>query len=118
VSSEPFWVEISITQDGKYKIGFNRAENIDAAEKFAQSPVVYVVTPNKSQQTAVSVKPDVEVAPVVAERVKSAPQTVAPVSRQMVEGVTHPSAELMLHYWWQQADKKQREAFLKAVKVN
>lgn len=118
VSSEPFWVEVSIIQDGKYKIGFNRAKDIDAAEQFAQSPAVYVVTPNNSQQKAVAVKPEVEVAPVVAERVKSAPQTVAPVSRKAVEGVTHPSAELMLHYWWQQADKKQREAFLKAVKVN
>jgi len=125
VSSSPFWVEVTINQDGQYRIGFDRAKDADAAEQFAKSPSVYVIAPNKSQQVAVKVKPREVVAPaVVAATVQTAatPMTittqVAPKSRKQIEGVTHPSAELMLHYWWQQANEKQREAFLKAVKVN
>ncbi|TMO53568.1 DUF2057 domain-containing protein [Pseudoalteromonas phenolica] len=125
VSSAPFWVEVNITQDGQYRIGFDRAKDADAAEQFAKAPSVYVVAPNTSQQVAVKVKPKAEVAPaVVAATVQTAAAPmaittqVAPKSRKQIEGVTHPSAELMLHYWWQQADDKQREAFLKAVKVN
>ena len=123
VSSAPFWVEVTITQDGQYQIGFDRAKDADAAEQFAEAPSVYVIAPNKSQQVAVKVKPTAASAPaVVAAQVQTTPTSittpVAPKSRKQIEGVTHPSAELMLHYWWQQADEKQREAFLKAVKVN
>ena len=125
VSSAPFWVEVAITQDGQYQIGFDRAKDADAAERFAKAPSVYVIAPNKSQQLAVKVKPKAVTAPaVVAATVQTAAAPiamttqVAPNSRKLIEGVTHPSAELMLHYWWQQADEKQREAFLKAVKVN
>ena len=84
-----------------------------------------MIAPNKSQQVAVKVKPKAMTAPaVVAATVQTAATPtsittpIAPKSRKQIEGVTHPSAELMLHYWWQQADEKQREAFLKAVKVN
>ncbi|MFY8301024.1 DUF2057 domain-containing protein [Pseudoalteromonas sp. SS15] len=125
VSSAPFWVEVNITQDGQYRVAFDRAKDADAAEQFAKSPSVYVIAPNKSQQVAVKVKPKAVTAPaVVAATVQTAATPmaittqIAPKSRKQIEGVTHPSAELMLHYWWQQADEKQREAFLKAVKVN
>ncbi|WP_171037301.1 DUF2057 family protein [Pseudoalteromonas phenolica] len=125
VSSAPFWVEVTITQDGQYRVAFDRAKDADAAEQFAKSPSVYVVAPNKSQQVAVKVKPKAVTAPAVVVatvQTASTPMAIttqtAPKSRKQIEGVTHPSAELMLHYWWQQADEKQREAFLKAVKVN
>ncbi|GMM86568.1 DUF2057 family protein [Pseudoalteromonas sp. MTN2-4] len=125
VSSSPFWVEVTINQEGQYRIAFDRAKDADAAELFAKSPNVYVIAPNKSQQVAVKVKPKAVVAPaVVAATVQTVatPMTittqVAPKSRKQIEGMTHPSAELMLHYWWQQADENQRKAFLKAVKVN
>ena len=47
VSSAPFWVEVAITQDGQYQIGFDRAKDADAAERFAKAPSVYVIAPNK-----------------------------------------------------------------------
>ena len=123
VSSAPFWIEVTINQDGQYRVAFDRAKDVGAAEQFAKSPSVYVIAPNKSQQVAVKVKPKAASAPaVVAAQVQTTPISittpVAPESRKQIEGVTHPSAELMLHYWWQQADEKQRKAFLKAVKVN
>ena len=42
---------------GQYQIGFDRAKDADAAERFAKAPSVYVIAPNKSQQLAVKVKP-------------------------------------------------------------
>jgi hypothetical protein len=125
VSSDPFWVAVTITQDGEYRLGFNRASDIDAAEKFAQSPSVYVITPNNAQQKVAKVQPKAAIAPVVlntglntgqASNTQLAVKIPAELSKH-VQGGPNPSAELMLYYWWQQADKQQREAFLKAIKV-
>jgi uncharacterized protein YccT (UPF0319 family) len=125
VSSEPFWVEVTIAQDGEYRLGFNRAGSIDTAEKFAQSPSVYVITPDNAQQKIAKVQPKAAIAPAVLNTGMNAGQASntqltakipAKLSKHVQAG-PNPSAELMLYYWWQQADKQQREAFLKAIKV-
>lgn len=126
VSSEPFWVEVTIAQEGKYRLGFKRANNIDAAEKFAQSPSVYVVKPDNTQYKAGKVEQKVAaITPAILSTAMSAEQTsitqfstkIPAELRKHAQGGANPSAELMLYYWWQQADKQQRDAFLKAIKA-
>ena len=118
VSSAPFWVEVMITQPGKYSVGFDRASSVDAAEKFALSPSIYVISPNQSKKSNLKVMTEPRQVSVMAASKQTAPSKAAPKSRKYVEGVTHPNAELMLQYWWHRADEKQRAAFLNAVIVN
>jgi uncharacterized protein YccT (UPF0319 family) len=84
-----------------------------------------VITPNNAQQKVAKVQPKAAIAPAAlntamnvgqASNMQLTAKIPAKLSKHVQAG-PNPSAELMLYYWWQQADKQQREAFLKAIKV-
>ena len=90
VESNPFWVEILVSEGEKYQMVFNKPEDEIEARDFAKSPSVMleIISTGKLIEATKSSK--------LAEIV-----TLIKAS----EVIKAPKALHMLKYWWQQASK-------------
>lgn len=119
VKSEPFWVKLTVAQGQDYDVVFKRAATVEAAELFAEAPVVRLQAKGKKLSepmpsvAAASVPaPEKVIVPASAVIAPDPAQPTAPVSPANAGSV---SAASMLDFWWQQASEQERQAFLQKV---
>jgi len=98
VESNPFWVEILVSEGEKYQMVFNKPEDEIEPRDFAKSPSVMleIISTGKLVEATKSSKLAELVTPIKASEVIKAPKALH-----------------MLKYWWQQASEEERKVFLK-----
>ncbi|WP_028112225.1 YccT family protein [Ferrimonas kyonanensis] len=132
VSSDPFLLHITIDSDGEYKVRPHEViRDLDQAKAFAQKPVLNVTQENgqavtyKVEMTSVKqetlfdtlnkgLSPEQEakkkVIAATAPGAVVATGAAQPSVNMKGDDVTNP--QMMLKYWWQQADEKTRKDFM------
>jgi len=124
IKSDIFIVDFYVNKNDQYRARYLKQSNAKAARQFAKNPSISITdsqeknirlkqffTASKSmsdiyQQTQINKDNQKTI------NIQSVPnkknQTNPNIEQQ-------PNAENMLEYWWQQADEKQRQSFLKKV---
>ena len=121
VESEPFWVNVTVEAGKDYTLVFNRAENAVAAKVFAQSPMVSLKAQGNELAAPLSVVSKSQLAKDMSvNQSRETPAGPQKPSRPIkpiapINGKGMPSAAEMLDFWWQQASKAERKAFLEKV---
>ncbi|BBN83147.1 hypothetical protein PA25_31320 [Pseudoalteromonas sp. A25] len=124
VESEPFWVTMTISQQGIYQVLFKRPADVELAKQFAKKPSVKIQGPDNQvvslqhiKQMPVNINDGTQHQPVASLAAQPSDTVTPSVSAvRQPKGVSHPDAYSMLEFWWQQANDSQRAAFLEKIK--
>lgn len=123
IKSNIFIVSFYLPSDDQYRLLHLRQANLSAAKKFAQNPIVNIISQQGesvkskhffpvSQSTDVilqSTTNDIEIQqPIRLESKKTS-------NRKQEKNTPKKDAEVMLLFWWQQANTQQRESFLETI---
>ncbi len=144
IKSAAFMLSFVIEQEGSYELQFAPPKSSDAAKEFAKNPQVEIVMPKLKSALPVQITYNIDPEMYLASYAKAAVlpvlvnETAVPVSApvpktsatqtpevrlsfsehtaQKESARIDPNVLQQLKYWWQQADKNQRDEFLESIK--
>jgi len=124
IKSDIFIIDFYINKDDQYRARYLKQSNAKAARRYVKSPLITI---SDSQEKNIRLKQFFTASNSITSinqqtRTNHNNQQAINIVSEPNKNKTiksnkpqQPDAETMLHYWWQQADEKQRQSFLKKI---